>query len=903
MFKQTLLSVSILSALAATPVLAAEEGASTEVIKVSGIRGSLISSMSVKQDGNGVVDAISAEDIGKFPDTNLAESLQRITGVSIDRSSGEGQQVTVRGMGPSFNLVTLNGRQMPNSGEGRAFDFSDIASEMVSGVEVYKTSSAAMQSGGIGALINITTARPLALGDKISASAKMSSDVKAGEITPQISGLISREITDNFGILFAGAYQQRKTEEDRLAVTRWNTNPNISGVENVQGLTSDNYFVPQQSMYSRRQDERTRINGNLVLQYKPSDNLSTTLDIMYADEEVDRYKQEAATWFSQNTAQSITFDNNGTTIAYDQGSSAVDFFAGKEVSRTLNKSAALGAEWKLTDSSTIEVEYSTAKSESNPDGEFNINQSDVQFDTPWGFEVSDELAYFTFDTQDMAANGSAGLRTWVNEMYQDNREDQIDQTRFDYSFDDGGNTKVKAGLMYTDQTKDIRNAQNDQTWDDFAWDVYGSQDVRDEDYNWNPVGGFMDAFGGAGGFADVNLGWFNFDPIVVRNHWLEDIDDNLPLDYFYPEYQTSSYTINEKTTSAYLELTSFTELAGEPLTIVVGARYEDTKIASTGNEQTLLELEFTDPEEDMNRIQSDFIKYTDESDYNILLPSLSVKYEATDELIMRFAASRSITRPSLNDMTSVRSIRGTRPGLLDASAGNPGLRPFVSDNLDLSAEWYFSDVDYVSVGAFVKNVSNFIVTRVFEEDINGVTDPSTGTDPTGPDAQDKVAIFNVSRPANGEDAQVYGYEIAGQYAFGDTGFGTVANVTLVFTDSDFDRENVGQTFAVTGLSHSANLVGYYEKDGFQARLAYNWRDEFLQRFGQNTLSTTEPTIVDAYSQLDLTVSYDLNDELSVFLEGINITDEAYRSHGRYANQLVEATDVGARYSVGIRGSF
>ena len=257
MFKQSLIAASVFTALLPTSTMAKE---STEVIKVSGIRSSLLSSMNVKQDKQGVVDAISAEDIGKFPDTNLAESLQRISGVSINRSSGEGQQVTVRGMGPSFNLVTLNGRQMPNSGEGRAFDFSDLASEMVNGVEVYKTSSAVMQSGGIGALISITTARPFALGDRVSVGAKMASDLNSDKSTPQLSGLISHEFSDTFGMLFAGAYQQRKTQEDRLAVTRWNVNPNINDVAEINGLSTSNYFVPQQAMYSRRNDNRKRIN-------------------------------------------------------------------------------------------------------------------------------------------------------------------------------------------------------------------------------------------------------------------------------------------------------------------------------------------------------------------------------------------------------------------------------------------------------------------------------------------------------------------------------------------------------------------------------------------------------------------------------------------------------------------
>ena len=226
-FDRLLIGASIVAmGLAAQPVLAqdaagADEPQGDEIV-VTGIRASLRNALNIKRDSQGVVDAISAEDIGKFPDTNLAESLQRITGVSIDRSNGEGSTVTVRGFGPDFNLVLLNGRQMPASGLGncceapasRSFDFANLASEGVAGVEVYKSGRASLPTGGIGSVINIKTPRPLDRpGFKGSFAAKGVYDhtFEGTNITPEVSGILSKTFADDtWGILLTGSYQKRR---------------------------------------------------------------------------------------------------------------------------------------------------------------------------------------------------------------------------------------------------------------------------------------------------------------------------------------------------------------------------------------------------------------------------------------------------------------------------------------------------------------------------------------------------------------------------------------------------------------------------------------------------------------------------------------------------------------------
>ena len=205
-------------------------------VVVTGIRGSLTSSMNLKRESQGVVDGIVAEDIGKFPDTNLAESLQRISGVSIDRNAGEGSRITVRGVGPDFNLVLLNGRQMPGASIGdtfasnsRSFDFGNLASEAVSAVEVYKTSRAETSTGGIGASVNIKTTRPLdAPGTRFNVGVKgvmdmsadnLPSNIQGDSLTPEISGIYSQTSEDGtFGIALTASYQERDAGYNQASV-------------------------------------------------------------------------------------------------------------------------------------------------------------------------------------------------------------------------------------------------------------------------------------------------------------------------------------------------------------------------------------------------------------------------------------------------------------------------------------------------------------------------------------------------------------------------------------------------------------------------------------------------------------------------------------------------------------
>jgi TonB-dependent receptor len=336
-----------------------------------------------------------------------------------------------------------------------------------------------------------------------------------------------------------------------------------------------------------------------------------------------------------------------------------------------------------------------------------------------------------------------------------------------------------------------------------------------------------------------------------------------------------------------------------PFHINAGVRQEQTDVKSKGQGRvpTQLTLSPADPTL-LTTTFSDSQAISTSHDYSFLLPSLDLKLSLTDDLNLRFDASRTLTRPSINFLTPVLNVGSLpRVGALTATGGNPKLEPFLSDNMDLAMEWYYQDNSYVAGNYFVKDVTNFIVQGTQRQTINNVIDPSTG----------QPAIYNVSQRVNGPKARVDGFELAWQHVFGESGFGFNANTTIVNTDKPYDRDDLSQSgFAVTGLADSMNFVGFYDRDGLELRVAVNWRDEYLLQFGQGQNISeygAEPTFVNASTQVDISGSYAFTDQLNVFFEATNVTNETMSTHGRYDNQLLDAWAYGSRYKLGVRYRF
>jgi TonB-dependent receptor len=415
---------------------------------------------------------------------------------------------------------------------------------------------------------------------------------------------------------------------------------------------------------------------------------------------------------------------------------------------------------------------------------------------------------------------------------------------------------------------------------------------------------------------------------------------------------TSDLRTTEETTAVYLQYSWTGDLGDMPANLRVGVRYEETDVSSSalnplydgtswsGNPLPGNEIRITQAV-DANGDPAQF--FTDErGKYDVTLPNLDFDIEPWENIVLRASISETITRPSYNDLkgglqpTGTQFFFNTRPG---ASAGNPGLVPIQSFNTDLSFEWYYAEGSYLSLGYFKKDVENFIGNGITAEPLfnisnivggelwnraiaeGGVTpgpdvgayilanygdDPSVDTDTGtifGADG-DPLLIFDVTIPVNQRDAKVDGFEINLQHAFGDSGFGFIVNATMADADVAYDNFNSleGQ-FVLNGLSDSANLIGFYDGEDLQVRLAYNWRDDFLNGVGQGQGTTTNPTNTEAYGQWDLGVTYYYNDNLTFYFSGLNLTNETQHLYGLTERQVLQAVQLGPRYDFGLRYNF
>ncbi|MBU2871600.1 TonB-dependent receptor [Colwellia sp. E2M01] len=917
-FTRTALSTAILLA-SASPLTAlqAQEASAddVEVIEVTGILSSLTKSASMKREGTGVVDAISAEDIGKFPDSNLAESLQRITGVSIDRANNEGNQVTVRGFGPSFNLVTLNGRQMPNSsallsdGISRSFNFADIGADSVSAVEVFKTGKADIYSGGIGATIDIHTAKPFQYdGFKAIVSAKAVADtsVDTGRaVTPEFSGMISNNFFDDtFGVLLSLSLAERDSHTDRVGTSgQWSTGyPGQVDIDKSAINTANNpdlntWGVPTVDLDSSN-TSRERQNGQLVLQWAPTDSLIASVDYTMSRLDIESKMNRTSFWF--DNIETGTADENGTIINPTRQNDELNFWAWEYAYKTENDSLGINLEWLATDTLSFTLDAHDSTSHANP-GALPAERI-ANLKNPFGdaapvhiaADFSGDMPSVSYDDSALAG-GAFDKSNIEGDLYQERGyeiENNIQQILLAGTWENENDSILRTvhfGASNTVYKVDTKN-------------IYGAN------------------FGLGNGALDISELDLTFSPGDIgyeqRSHYsAAQFLDLVEEQNLLTEKGISTNGIEEDTTALYVSVDLETEISDMPFKASLGLRYEDTSVTSYSVENPVEGFNWITPLE-MSKVRSENeISSTLSGDYSNTLPSINLSLDITDDLVARFSYSTTIARSDIDAMFPATSLdEHYSGGPFRASQGNPSLLPYESDNLDLSLEWYYAEGSYVSAGYFTKDVENYIGTGQENRAINGpdgaLTDPSInprGVCPSGsvlvpnPDcisqAGDPIITWEVTTPINQGDTSVDGFELNIQHMFGESGFGSIANYTIVNTDNEYDPYSLDSQLAVTGLSDSANLVAFYENYGFSARIAYNWRDDFLLK------STISPVFTEEYSQIDMSISYDINENLSIFADGINITDEATRRHGRFSNQLIDFEQYGARYTVGVRAKF
>lgn len=979
--------LATVTASTATAQDAAGTDAGIEEITVTGIRSSLKAAMDQKRDARGVVDAISAEDMGKFPDTNLAESLQRITGVSIDRDNGEGARVTVRGFGPDFNLVTLNGRQMPTSSvfgggapDSRSFDFGNLAAEGVAAVQVYKTSRAAVPTGGIGSTINIQTTRPLnSPGLKLGIGAKGVYDTSAisdKTITPEISGIFSNTFADDkFGIALTGSYQKRDSGFAQASVANgwrgaylgsennWGTLPQIpaGGTEADVNITNrpgpnDVYAVQQSLGYAINDIERERINGQLVLQFRPTDRITATLDYTYSENTVRTQRNDVSVWFNFGDTSSEWTDGPAAgPVFYTErfGGSRSDLAMGgaQFAVKSENHSIGVNLEWQATDNLTFELDLHDSSAESGQDspygtsatlgtGAFILDSQSVNYENELPvLTIGTPFGENAIDAASIVATGSVFSNSFMR--------DDIRQAQFrgEYAFDEGIVESIDFGVTYTENKvrSAFANAQRD------TWGGAGpASDIPDDIFVTESIPDKFDAFDG------------HDDPNLLPNFFTFDFDRMVGLiDSLYNACggdgicRSDDFTTDRRTTEesygGYIQVNSHFEWGDKPANLVAGIRYEKTEV----NSQALVPVAIGTQWVAANEFgiifgpNQDFTELSGEYDH--WLPAIDFDIELRDGVIFRAGYSESIARPGYGDIQGGQTVSQLfRVEGGQGNQGDPGLLPFKSKNWDFSLEWYYDDASYIAAGYFKKNVDNFIgISEIrdtpfslptpfggqryndavaalgSDQDLTAIrnyifanADPSTvqvtGVDANGDttgfifgvDGEDPVLGFDITVPVNERSASVNGWEFALQHTFGDSGFGAIVNYTLVDGDVEFDITQPASVpqFALVGLSDSANVIGFYDKNGIQVRVAYNWRDKFLASTA-TAAGPNNPQFTEAFGQFDVNVSYEIIEGLTLFAEGINVTNATQRLHGRHVNTVHFATQTGARYMFGARYKF
>lgn len=1036
-----------------------------EEVVVTGLRGSLKASMDIKREAVGVVDAISAEDIGKFPDANLSEALQRITGISIDRRNGEGALVTARGFGAQYNMVTLNGRQMPAAdayangqiviggvgGDSRSFNFANLAAESVNAVEVYKTGRADIATGGIGATVNIRTAKPFDNDGMIAnfglKGINDTTNRVGNDITPEVNGIFSFANDDKtWGVGLSASYQKRDSGTTGSTVNDWNVKPWSSDLMSIAGAAplhvnnngtandpSDDfvdativnapadgqlYGIPNDIRYHFADRERERVNSQLTFQFAPTDGLTLTADYTYALNEITEDRGEQTVWLQRNGFTYLEFDTDqqvATPVLLSENTGASKDFGyeqqHREQKNELN-SIGFNADWQVTDRFSLALDYHDSKAESLPNDPITGGGETA-------FSLAGKVPSSCSDTDANPATPDVCTNYWTQDFQFNNglpvagrtlyptNLDMLARTNGDsnYSFDESSLGSQILRINYQDQTTDIKQARLDGALEfDSGRFQFGVETRAMEmtqrasgsnltmgDWGVGDVGqvadmvGMLRPFSLTGAFDDFNPGSAPFGGWKGNanqlgqwamdhgyTNWTEASAPDGQLRYN-PGYNVNN-NVQEDTNAIYIQFAMSGELGSMPANVLLGARYEETKVHSKSLILVPTALLWQDDNDFQVVRPTEMTPFAEKAEYNNLLPSLDFDLGLTDSLKARFSYSKTIARAGYGQLATGASPDGPTGSTLNGiqatgDANNPALVPLESDNLDLSLEWYFSDSGYVSAGFFDKRVSNFIGNAVSDETIFGVLDQTGGpraqyafdylqnngfgtddsalftlmamidnpgsfttTDADGvtrlwtggeanydgtnaqhvafatrydllPQDGDPEYVFGVSRPVNNKEARIHGWEFGGQYFFGSTGFGVLANYTVVRGDVGYNNAsdpNENQ-FALLGLSDTANLVLMYENFGFTVRLAYNWRDEFLQNV--NNGSFRNPIYVEEYDQIDLSVGFDFNDHLAVSFEALNLTEEDVRWHGRSEKQLWFLEDQGARYALGARYKF
>lgn len=881
-----------------------------EAIVITGIRRSVESSIARKKNLDVVADVISAEDIGKFPDTNLAESLQRITGVQITRERGEGKFVSVRGLPPQFNLVTLNGHYIANASidqltqtSDRRFDFSILAPDFIQALEVYKSPRADFDEGGVSAIINVRTLQPLDLPNRISLVAEGRYEDNAKKVTPKFSAVVTHKFADGrVGIAIGFDYDKRHLQEQSTGTAQLDP-ISFSSAQISPGVplqAGKQYYMVDALDRSFYDEVRTRKTATATIQAEPVDHLRLTIEGLYSK----HLGLGTAAGFTVRPIYGLAYsgapvldasvdENNVITrlVTNDTAAELGSFY--KEDSSDV-RSLAGDLTWDDgVTSARVRAAYSKAKASLNEIGFDNFvwslltgTRATGGYDISSGADVGEIVLPDGIPSINSFGNNYIG----GNVLTRDDKSFEIQGDvgrKLNFAFP----VSIKAGVKYGNRDRD----NNSVFLQDLRVRFSGNPATQNlsQYVTSSPVNGYLNGYTGSG----LNFTDFPFiNPLTYLDSccggtlgaWQNEVRNGTGLigGRANPSLQ---YAINERVKAAYAMLDFGDDQT--PIFGNIGLRYAhtDERIDTNGIDLAAIQ---PSPAPGVPPVIPSAGPFTAKHSYSDLLPSLNVAWRANpDTFIVRGAIAKVLTRPNLDFLVPRYSVDTSRVPFV-ITGGNPDLKPYRTWSYDLSFEYYPRRGTILALALFKKDIDSWIY--------NGSRQFTIGSN-----------TFDQILPINGEPAHINGAELNATSVFDFlpgflSGLGAQANVTYADGNINADPTQNRPERQFEGLSKwTYNLVLFYEKGPVSFRAAYNSRSPYLSVADLRGQGTQEVRS-GRFNTLDLQANYQINRIFSVYANAINVLDEADRSTvelysgGTYPLSYSES---GRRFALGLRAAF